>query len=383
LIQIRAIPALVLTQKKPNLKMEDPNKKNSKLPKPIDAAAALRAPRAPKIPIIPKLLYAGEKMILGGSPKDGKSWVVLFAGIAVATGTPWLGRPTTKKKVIILNMELSEDSLLERLEFLCNQLGITLQPGDLEIYTLRGEDVDMDTIVKGLSKAYPIDPSTGDAAIGLIIPDPIYKLLDGADENNGKDINALLRKFEVLIKNTGAAILYTHHFSKYNKGKEMMDQFSGSSVWVRDADVIAALTPPASDDECRQIHMRLRNHATPPPIQVTLKFPRDEMTSAVASASPKPADSEVIKVNSPEQKKNPTVEDVITLLTEQRDADPGKSGVWSSGQIRALIKEQGWNDGGYSKTVAEAVDKNLLVRVNSTVPNQKLYRLATGQITES
>ena len=54
--------------------------------------------------------------ILGGSPKVGKSWMVLDLCVRVAQGTPLWGLPTSKGDVLYLCLEDSERRIQERLK---------------------------------------------------------------------------------------------------------------------------------------------------------------------------------------------------------------------------------------------------------------------------
>ena len=53
--------------------------------------------------------------ILGGSPKVGKSWMVLDLCVRVAQGTPLWGLPTSKGDVLYLCLEDSQRRIQERL----------------------------------------------------------------------------------------------------------------------------------------------------------------------------------------------------------------------------------------------------------------------------
>jgi len=77
----------------------------------------------------------------------------------------------------------------------------------------------------------------------LIILDPYYKLATGIDENDAKAVGEIVNLIEDFSEETGAAIVFAHHFSKGNKSEtDHIDRASGSGVFARDPDAILTLT---------------------------------------------------------------------------------------------------------------------------------------------
>jgi hypothetical protein len=94
---------------------------------------------------------------------------------------------------------------------------------------------------------------------GLIIIDPIYKLLGNRDENANGEIAGLLNELEALGRRTGAAIVIAHHFAKGDStAKNPIDRMSGAGVWARDADSLVVMTQHEEDD-CFTVNMTVRN----------------------------------------------------------------------------------------------------------------------------
>ena len=77
----------------------------------------------------------------------------------------------------------------------------------------------------------------------MIIIDPIYKLMGGRNENAAGEMAEFLNLFEKLSNETGAAVVYSHHFAKgLAAGKDQLDRASGSGVFSRHPDGIITMT---------------------------------------------------------------------------------------------------------------------------------------------
>ncbi|MCZ7554753.1 MAG: helicase RepA family protein [Anaerolineales bacterium] len=69
----------------------------------------------PRKPLIEGLIYRGNCAILAGRPKSGKSWLLFQMAEAIGAGRPFLGRQTTKAKVLYLALEDGERRIHERM----------------------------------------------------------------------------------------------------------------------------------------------------------------------------------------------------------------------------------------------------------------------------
>jgi hypothetical protein len=204
---------------------------------PIVSAKNLHA-KPPPIPseIVEGILHQGGKMVIGGGSKSFKTWILLELAVAVATGAPWLGFDTSIGKVLYLNFELPEFAVENRLAEIYEAMEIDA-PDNLELWNLRGHAADASLILPRIcSEAKALD-------LGLIIMDPLYKLLGDRDENASRDMANLMNQIERLAVDTRSAIAFGAHFAKGNASlKEAIDRFSGSGVIGRDPDSIITFT---------------------------------------------------------------------------------------------------------------------------------------------
>jgi len=216
--------------------------------------------------VIEGLLNRATKGVLAGISKAGKTWLLLFLAICVATGRKFLKFCTVKGPVLFINLEIPPAFIKERLLTLMAAMGIS-DCGQLDIWNLRGkvsnyEDLFAHIIKEAVGKGYT-----------LIIIDPYYKLLNGKSENTAAAVSKFVASLEKVAEVTGAAILYSHHFAKGDsKKKSAIDRMSGSGVFARDADTIITLTEHTEPD-CFTVEIVLRNLPPVDSFVVKREFP--------------------------------------------------------------------------------------------------------------
>src|SRR6185503_21293100 len=76
-------------------------------------------------PVLNNLLRLGETCNLVAPTKSGKSWLAHQLVLAVATGTPWLGKiETLGGPVLLIDNELQSSTLAARLDRVADAMGI-------------------------------------------------------------------------------------------------------------------------------------------------------------------------------------------------------------------------------------------------------------------
>ena len=181
--------------------------------------------------LIQGVLRRGHKMLISGSSKAGKSFLLMELCIAIAEGKPWLGFPCKKGRVLYVNLEIDPASCVNRFVKIYDALGYDrAHIGDIVIWNLRGHAVPLDKLVPKLIRR------VRDQRLDAIIIDPIYKVITG-DENSASDMAAFCNQFDRICNETGCSTIYCHHHSKGAQGaKRAMDRASGSGVFARDPD---------------------------------------------------------------------------------------------------------------------------------------------------
>ena len=200
----------------------------------------------PKLPdeLIKGVLRCGHKMLISGSSKAGKSFLLMELSIALAEGKPWLGFPCKQGRVLYVNLEIDPASCINRFMKIYEALHLPMKHMDnIVIWNLRGYAVPLDRLVPKLIRRVK------DSGYSAVIIDPIYKVITG-DENNASDMAAFCNQFDKICAETGCATIYCHHHSKGAQGgKKAIDRASGSGVFARDPDAQLDMIQLELDDD--------------------------------------------------------------------------------------------------------------------------------------
>lgn len=101
--------------------------------------------------LIEGVLRRGHKMLISGSSKAGKSFLLMELCIALAEGKPWLGFPCKKGRVLYVNLEIDPASCVNRFIRIYDALGYDrAHIDDIIIWNLRGHAVPLDQLVPKL-----------------------------------------------------------------------------------------------------------------------------------------------------------------------------------------------------------------------------------------
>lgn len=202
-------------------------------------------------PLIEGVLRKGDKMLLAGPSKAGKSFALIELCVCIAEGVPWLGHfPCAQGKVLYVNLELNRSSCFRRFKDIYTALNLPpKQVRSIDIWNLRGESMPLDKLAPRL-----IRRAKKEGYIAVVI-DPIYKILTG-DENNAEQMAKFCNQFDVICRALDCAVIYCHHHSKGAQGgKRSMDRASGSGVFARDPDAMLDMTELTPTDAIReQLH---------------------------------------------------------------------------------------------------------------------------------
>ncbi len=198
--------------------------------------------------LIEGVLRRGHKMLISGSSKAGKSFLLMELCIALAEGKPWLGFPCKKGRVLYVNLEIDPASCVNRFIRIYDALGYDrAHIDDIIIWNLRGHAVSLDQLVPKLIRR------VRDQHLDAIIIDPIYKVITG-DENSASDMATFCNQFDRICNETGCSTIYCHHHSKGAQGaKRAMDRASGSGVFARDPDAQLDMIELELSDEVRNM----------------------------------------------------------------------------------------------------------------------------------
>jgi RecA-family ATPase len=232
-------------------------------------------PEPPKL--IHGVLYRGGKLVFGGPPKIGKTWVLMYLALSVANGATWLGKQCDQGRVLYLNFELGKFSNQKRWDWMLKSKEVGT--GNIDLRQMKGSAADISKIVDQCIYLARRNRVYYD----LIILDPIYKAYDGRDENSAGDMAQVLNELDRLIKELDTSVAFAAHFPKGNlSGRTAMDRISGSGVFARDPEAIVTMTPweKQADDAFRcDVDWTVRDFPDVASIVVKKEFPLYEVDS--------------------------------------------------------------------------------------------------------
>lgn len=209
---------------------------DDELPSLTYLSEALKQPIVLPDELIEGVLRVGHKMIISGSSKAGKSFLLMELALSLSSGRKWLKFPCRKSKVLYVNLEIDPMSCINRFKVIMDELKMKPEDADnITIWNLRGKALPLNKLVPKLVRRIQ------NQGYSAVIIDPIYKVITG-DENNASEMGRFCNEFDKICAQTGCSAIYCHHHSKgLQGGKNMMDRSSGSGVFARDPDAIIDL----------------------------------------------------------------------------------------------------------------------------------------------
>lgn len=225
---------------------------------------------------LPEVLVDGfirkrSVIMFASASKSFKTWTLLHLALCVSQGTPWFGRNVAEGRVLFLNFELSPAELQSRLRAIAGSMALGDDIGNFDICNLRGHATDIDKLMPEIIK------QCEGKNYAMIIPDPIYSMMGERNENAANEMADFLKHLTVLSEQTGAAVVYTHHFAKgFAASKEQIDRASGSGVFARHADGIITLTR-LKQDNAFAVEADLRSFKRPAPFAIKWEYPTMEL----------------------------------------------------------------------------------------------------------
>ena len=218
--------------------------------------------------LIAGILYQGGKMSFNASSKMGKTWSLLHLGISLSEGLDWFGYKTSQCKVLFINPELQNFSFEKRIQQIARNLTGQVSLEHFDYISTRGKKISNKTLLPLLQAQIVA------GRYGAIILDSIYKLYPrDTEENSSSDVAEFLGYLETLAEKTGAAIIYSHHYSKGNQAhKAAIDRSSGAGAWGRDPDTVVSVTDHDSES-CYTVDFNLRDFPGQSPIVIRVNWP--------------------------------------------------------------------------------------------------------------
>ena len=199
--------------------------------------------RAPDAEWMIESLWMAEAVgIIGGQPKLWKSWMCLDMAVSVSSGTACLGWFQVKRTgpTLVFMAEDEQHEVRRRVDCICKNRDLDVNALDLHLITSHrlflDDDKDRDMLRRMIEHVRP----------KLLLLDPLVRLHRG-NENDSRDIAALLGFLRELQRQYGCAVVLAHHASKRGhgrpgqglRGSSDLHAFGSSNLYLshRDGDV--------------------------------------------------------------------------------------------------------------------------------------------------
>lgn len=171
----------------------------------MDSTALASLPKPE--PLIENTLDRHTFALLVGYFGTGKSFIALDWAASIATGTPWMNRPTEKGKVLYVLGE-GVHGIHDRLAAWQEHHGVTIAPGQLIVTRAPVQLAD------AKQRGYLVE-AVQDGGFDLVIFDTLARVAVGLEENSAKDMGILVAAVdEVRCAMEQGTVLMVHHTGK-------------------------------------------------------------------------------------------------------------------------------------------------------------------------
>jgi len=213
------------------------------LPEFSDLCEFLETPIEEPKHLLKGFLRVGQVAIISGAAKTNKSWTMMELALAVSQGGRFLAWEGHASKVAYIDTELEEFDFQKRMLMIARQIGVRVDPGEFSKSLLRGVRTTLDDLVPSLIRRLK------GKGYELICLDAIYSVLGDREENANEDISQIGALLFELAKKTGAAVVFSHHFSKGKQdGKRGIEKASGAGAWGRFPEVSLSIDQHSQKD---------------------------------------------------------------------------------------------------------------------------------------
>ena len=201
--------------------------------------------------------------VLGGAPKRGKTWLGCELALAVATGSPALGRFAVKRRgdVIFFGAEDDQAALRARFDAIARARSLDLAAASLFLLDVAQLRLDERGCVARLRA------TIASRRPRLLVLDPFVRLAR-VNENDAGEVSAVLGELRAIQRELGTTILLAHHTRKSPSGHKGY-QLRGSGDFAAWHDSALYLS---GQGERIALHVEHRSAPSPEPLSLRPKF---------------------------------------------------------------------------------------------------------------
>lgn len=172
------------------------------------ADLAVRTPE--QLWLIEGLWFEGGVGVLGGPPKNCKSWLGFDMAVSVASGTPCLGRHRIARPgpVMVFASEDPPPMVRQRIEGLAKLRGLELASLPVDVITEPVLHLDRP------QERQRLQNTVAKLRPRLLILDPLVRIYGNVDENSAAEVSGFLGHLRALSRQFDVAVLLVHHAKK-------------------------------------------------------------------------------------------------------------------------------------------------------------------------
>lgn len=193
-----------------------------------ELAAEIDAAPPPRY-VVRRLLVEGDYGVLGAAKKFGKSWAMGDLAVNVAAGGSFLGGfpVDVGGTVLLFAGEGGRRKMIRRTRAIAAWYGHDHDALPLRVWERAPKLAGLDQVARLAATVEQHRPV-------LVIVDPGYLAIAGAETNNLASMGVLLERAQHVCQDHGAALMFSHHHNKTGAGNGA-DRFTGSgwAEWGR------------------------------------------------------------------------------------------------------------------------------------------------------
>jgi len=236
----------------------------------VEDGADIAAKELPAlIQIVEGIVCEQSKLVICSGAKAFKTWLTIMMALCIAHGVPFLGRATTRRRVLYVNLELKPSTFDRRVQAIAKALNITVDKSWFYHLPLRGRMAGL-TLPEIVSRLIALSRHF---ETGVVVLDPVFKLNIEGDENSSRDQTLFFIQLDRITTEASATVILNDHSSKGNQSeKDPLDVIRGSSAKGGDLDAAMVLRKHEVEG-CFRVDMVHRELPPVDPLVLEWKFP--------------------------------------------------------------------------------------------------------------
>lgn len=159
-------------------------------------------------------LTVGDKSIIGGPSRSGKSFLAIHAGASTARGVDFFGNKVMTPGLVIYQAGEGARGVKKRIRAYRKHFGVgaservpfVLLQSKIDLYNSDGDTQALIDEIQEIAKLYTVP-------LRAIFIDTLATATGGADENSGRDMSTVMANVDRINAATGAHVCLVHHMN--------------------------------------------------------------------------------------------------------------------------------------------------------------------------